>query len=293
MTKPRIAISFSAGRSSARMSELVYERYSATHEIKACFVNTGLEDARTLEFAHACDEHIFGGKLTWLEAVINGPGEGPTAKVVTYETASRNGEPYEAAVAKYGVFNSAYKQCNSRLKTEPMQWWRASEGWAVGTYDTAVGIRADEIDRCSSSAKTNRIIYPLVDAGITKGDVNKWCSQFDWDLKLPGDHYGNCVGCFKKTIRKLMTVAQDDPSVFDFYDRMEQQYGHIHNGNGEQQKRRVFYRQHRSAKDIVRMSQTESFRRYSDADQYQLGLWSQDLDVGGGCGESCEVGADD
>ena len=90
-----------------------------------------------------------------------------------------------------------------------------------------------------------------------------------------------------------MTVAQDNPSVFDFYDRMEQQYGHIHNGEGEQQKRRVFYRQHRSAKDIVRMSQTESFRRYSDAEQYQLGLWSQDLDVGGGCGESCEVGADD
>ena len=292
MGKPRIAISFSGGRSSARMAALVYDQYSETHDIKSCFVNTGLEDERSLEFAHAMDEHIFKGTLVWLEAEIHGPDVGPTAKVVTFETASRNGEPYEAAVRKHGVFNTAYKQCNSRLKTEPMRWWRASEGWPFGSYDTAIGIRADEIDRCSDTAIEDRIIYPLIDAGITKGDVNRWCAQFEWDLKLPNDAWGNCVGCFKKTLRKLMTVAKEKPEVFDFYDRMEREYGHIHNGKEPQEKPRVFYRGHRSAADVVRLS-TEPFREYSGATQYQRGLFSQELDVGGGCGESCEIGADE
>ena len=99
-------------------------------------------------------------------------------------------------------------------------------------------------------------------------------------------------GCFKKTLRKLLTVAQADPSVFEFYDRMEKQYGHIHNGVGEQEKRRVFYRGHRSAADMVAMSK-QPFQPYNEATQYQRGLFSQELDVGGGCGESCEIGADE
>jgi 3'-phosphoadenosine 5'-phosphosulfate sulfotransferase (PAPS reductase)/FAD synthetase len=203
--KPRIAISFSGGRSSARMAELVYDRYGVTHEIKSCFVNTGKEREETLEFVHACDENIFDGELVWIESVTHGAGKGQTAKVVTYETAARNGEPFEAAIQKYGVFGPTHPQCNSRLKTEPMLWWRKSEGWEPCTYDTAIGIRADEVDRCSSKAKQNRLIYPLVEAGITKGDVNKWCAQFDWDLKLKSDADGNCGECWKKSLRRQLT----------------------------------------------------------------------------------------
>jgi len=289
----RIASSFSGGRSSARMAALLYELYGDTHEIKSCFINTGFEDLRTLDFVHACDEHIFDGKLVWLEAVIHGPGKGPTAKVVTYETASRNGEPYKAAVAKHGVFGPSHPQCNSRLKTEPMRWWRASEGWAPGSYDTAIGIRADEIDRCSSKAKEQRLIYPLVDAGIRKADVNLWCGQFEWDLKLPGDHYGNCVGCFKKSFRKLYTIAKESPEVFEPFAALEDKFGHVHRGKGEQEKRRVFYRNHTSARQLVADAQTAEFRPYQDAEHWQLNLFDQQLDVGGGCGESCEIGADE
>jgi hypothetical protein len=291
--KPRIAISFSGGRSSARMAELVYDRYGVTHEIKSCFVNTGKEREETLEFVHACDENIFDGELVWIESVTHGAGKGQTAKVVTYETAARNGEPFEAAIQKYGVFGPTHPQCNSRLKTEPMLWWRKSEGWEPCTYDTAIGIRADEVDRCSSKAKQNRLIYPLVEAGITKGDVNKWCAQFDWDLKLKSDADGNCGECWKKSLRKLMTIAKHEPERFQWWAEMEKKYGHIDNAGTGGGKQRVFYRGNLSAGEIVAKAQTETFREYRDSEQYQLGLFSQELDVGGGCGDSCEIGADE
>jgi len=290
-SRRRIAASFSGGRSSALMAYILYLLYGKTHEIKACFTNTGFETEETLKFVDDCDLHIFHGQLVWLEAVIHGPGKGPTAKVVTYETASRNGEPYEAAVAKHGIFCRTHPQCNSRLKTEPMQWWRKSEGWDVGTYDTAIGIRADEIDRCSSKAKENRFIYPLVEHGMRKEDVNRWCGQFDWDLKNAGDHMGNCVGCFKKSTRKLMTIAKHEPERFDRWIELEEKYGHIDNGTVQSGERRVFYRGRMSAAELVQKAQTEEFREYTDK-PIQPELFD-DLDVGGGCGDSCEVGADE
>ena len=293
----RIAISFSGGRSSAYMSHIVLQSYGKTHDIKSCFMNTGEEDNRTLDFVHACDKHIFGGTLVWLEAVIHGKGIGPTAKVVTYETASRhddgNPTPMELAEAKHGVFGPTHKQCNSRLKTEPMRWWRTSEGWDPGAYDTAVGIRADEIDRCSKTAKRDRIIYPLIDGGVTKHDANMWCAQFPWDLAIESDAWGNCRWCYKKTLRKLMTVAKADPTVFDNPAKYEKQFGMIHNGKAQPTEPRVHFRGRRTAEDIVRLAQTTDFRDYRDNEQLQPGLFSQELDIGGGCGESCEIGADD
>lgn len=292
---PRLAISFSGGESSAVMSLLCLKHFAETHEIRSVFMNTGCEHEETLRFVNACDEHIFGGSLVWLEAVINGAGVGPTAKVVTYETAARNGEPFAAAVAKHGVFGPSHPQCNSRLKTEPMLWYRKQTGWAPGTYDTAIGIRADEIDRASENAKRDRIVYPLISFGIRKPDVKRIMSKFDWRLKLPGEHYGNCVWCWKKTLRKHLTLAKDNPAIFDFPAAMEGQYGHVNNGQQEQIQARTFFRNRKSAKDIVEMAQQVEFEPWEDR-SHLPGLFDDqfdaDLDVGGGCGDSCEIGAD-
>lgn len=291
--KPRLAISFSGGRSSAVMLKLCLDKYSETHDILITFANTGCEHEETLRFVDAVDKHIAGGKVVWIEAKIHGKGKGPTAKVVTYETASRNGEPFEAAIAKHGVFCRTHPQCTSRLKEEPMISYRRSQGWHAGSYDTAIGIRADEIDRCSSKAKEKRFIYPLVEAGYRKQDVNLFLQQFEWDLKIPNDAYGNCVWCWKKSLRKLMTLAQDDPSIFDFPGNMERKYGMVHNSKVQPSEPRVFFRGRKSAQDIIKLSQTEEFKRYVDAEYHQQDLFDPDLDVGSGCGESCEIGADE
>jgi hypothetical protein len=110
---------------------------------------------------------------------------------------------------------------------------------------------------------------------------------------LSGDHYGNCVTCWKKTDRKLYSIAQDDPSHFDLFARLEKSYGHIrHEGSKAAPDATFsFFRRERSAADIIRESQTLKFERYSDT--RQLSMWDLMLDVGGGCGDSCEIDTDE
>lgn len=289
--RPRLAISFSGGRSSAAMLHLCLERYADTHDILITFANTGCEHEETLKFVDAVDRNICqpkGHKVVWIEAVIHGPGKGPTAKVVDFEAAARNGEPFEAAIAKHGVFCQTHPQCTSRLKTEPMLWWRQHQGWRPGTYDTAIGIRYDERIRMSRHAERDRFAYPLVDAKWTKRDVNLFLRQFEWDLKLPSDAYGNCVWCWKKSRRKLMTVAKEDPIVFDFPGRMERKYGNIR-GSEEQGENRVFFRGRSSAQDIVREAFTTDFEPFEDT-AFERELFDDYLDSGTACNESCEIG---
>lgn len=279
------------------MLDQILERWGDSREIVICFANTGKEEEETLRFVDAVDRNFCqprGYKVHWLEAIIHhGERKAPTAKEVTYETASRAGEPFEEAIKKYGIFNKSYPNCTGRLKSEPMNWWvRNVIGWEKGSYETAIGIRADEIDRVSARKDDNRWIYPLVEWGFRKRDVSQYMERFDWDLKLPGDHWGNCDVCWKKSFRKLMTRAQEDESVFDWWAEMEEKYGHITRGKS-QSENRVFFRDKKSAKDIVKMSKEENFKPYVDEKYDDPDMFDRWWDVGSGCGESCEIGADE
>ena len=100
MSKPKLAISFSGGRTSAVMTKLCVEKFSDTHDIAITFANTGCEHENTLKFVDQCDKH-FGWGVVWVEAVINQEkGIGPKHRIVDYETASRYGEPFEDAIKK-------------------------------------------------------------------------------------------------------------------------------------------------------------------------------------------------
>lgn len=296
--KPKLCVSFSGGRTSAVMTKLIWDEMQDTHEIIITFANTGCEHSATLDFIHQCEQH-FGWPVVWLEADVDPtPGKGVGFKVVNYATASRNGEPFEAAVKKYGIFNQTNPACTARLKTDVIEKYLKSRGFLRGkklNYTTAIGIRADEMDRASIRATENRFWYPLLDRGITKRDVALEIKQWPFDLQIPNDAYGNCVWCWKKSMRKHLTLAKEDPSVFDFPDRMERLYGHIkgdtaagHNG------RRYWFRKHLSVADIIATSKTTEFVPYTD-DPYHHGMdFDPELDVGnGGCGESCEVYADE
>ncbi len=192
--REKIAISFSGGATSGFMLKMLLDHFR-THEpdreVVVTFCNTGLEHPRTLDFVNQCDRE-FRADVVWLEAVVtHGQRIGIRHKIVTYETASRNGEPFENYIKKHGIPNTMYKQCNSRLKTEVMDHYRSSIGWHFDDYSTAVGIRADEIDRVSAKAMAKGIFYPCADAGITKADVKSWWSQQPFWLDVP-EHLGNC-----------------------------------------------------------------------------------------------------
>ncbi len=297
MEKPKLAISFSGGRTSAVMTKLCVEKFSETHDIAITFANTGCEHENTLKFVDQCDKH-FGWNVVWVEAVVNPEkGKGIRHKVVNFDTASRNGEVFEDYVAKYGLPGPTHPQCTSRLKEEVMYDHRRSMGWKKGSYWTAIGIRSDEMDRMSEGRIEKQFVYPLVDAGWTKEDVKRECASWPFDLDLKGEHYGNCTWCFKKSLRKLLTLALDDESLFDFPRMLESKYQLVRDGDYEREGDHKIFRKHMSTVDIIEMARSKDFEPYVDVDQLDFGFsqpsYDVFLDTGSSCGESCEIGADD
>lgn len=252
------------------------------------FANTGQEHEETLKFVDRCDKQ-WGFNVTWLEAdVIAQKRKGTQARVVTFETASRDGAPYEAGCAKYGIPNKVNPWCTRELKMAALHWYmRHTLGLPRTAYATAIGIRADEIDRVSPNAAKHGFIYPLCNLGITKPMVLDWFKHQAFDLQIP-EHLGNCTWCWKKSERKLFTVARELPAAFDFPARMEAQYGTA-GAMAPRLGTQVFFRGNRTANDMRAQAAEYTGALYTDPNWD----YNHTLDLGGACGESCEVGADD
>ena len=164
-------------------------------------------------------------------------------------------------------------------------------GWKRGSYKTAIGIRADEIDRVNPDYKEKGFMYPLADWGYTKDDVKSALMNWPFDLELESEAYGNCVWCWKKSHRKLLTVAKNHPEHFDFPVRMEEKYGQ-HRLSESEPSPRVMFRKNTSAAQILEEATLGNFREYSDRDYIEPSLFTFDMDYSIGCGESCEIGSE-
>lgn len=283
----RVNFSFSGGRTSAFMSRTAAEALIETvfgmprRNVAFTFANTGQEHPETLDFVQRCDE-AYGLGVVWVEAVVHPDEERAcTHRVVTYETASRNGEPFERVIEKYGLPGPGFLHCTRELKANPIRSYLRSIGWATGSYDTAIGIRADEMDRIAPDADERGLKYPLVTLGIKKADVLAAFAGSNTDLTLP-EHLGNCTWCWKKSERKHLTLMRDHPEVFDFPRRMEAL--HADTGSGDQ--RRFLFRKRRTVADFERMAK-EPFEPFVDAHLHA----DPDLDVGSDCDETCEIEA--
>ena len=281
-----LTISFSGGRTSAYMCWYLINYKKTEYNLHFVFANTGQEHESTLKFVDQCDK-FFGLNLTWVEAVVNPlPNKGTTHKIVTYETAARNGEPFEEVIKKYGIPNQTFQPCNRELKMQPMRSLRLSIGLKYAA--TAIGIRADECDRINpETADKNNLVYPLAFwSPTTKEQVRHFWASQPFDLEIP-EHYGNCKTCWKKSDRKLYTIAKEHPEFFDFFDEMENKYRDA--GAGDQQ--RVFFRGHRTAKNIIEESKSfPDHKKFTDVmPELQLDFFGLDQ-AGGACGsESCEI----
>lgn len=294
----KLAISFSGGRTSALMMQMLLKRKHEFSDIRITFANTGCEHPATLDFVNECDKRIAqpaGHRVVWLEGVFSEiPGVGVRHKEVTYENASRNGEPFRGFIAKHGIPNATAMGCTARLKTDVMRSYLKSHGFVRGkklNYLTAIGIRADEMDRVSAVHVEEKYYYPLISDGITKANVIEHWRKMPFDLQLPGEHLGNCVWCWKKSLRKHLTIALEHPEAFDFPREMERLYGTLHaDRSAGKDGRRHFFRGYMSVDDIFARAK-QGFIPYQD-NAHQIPLFDVDLDVGSGCSESCEVGAD-
>lgn len=286
----RLFISFSGGETSAYMTHLLLTKWRDRFgDVRIAFANTGEENKETLEFVKRC-ETIFPEPVTWIESVpYAGQKKSSGFQVVSFETASRRGEPFEKFIQKYGVPNAAFPACTRELKKNPLNAFARSQ-WD-DPYVTAIGIRADEVARKKDDSK---IVYPLIDwQPITKRDVNAFWAKQSFRLELAG-YQGNCKWCWKKSLRKHLTLMRENPEQFDFPERMEREYGFV--GPEFQKpsppiKGRVFFRQHLSTRDLktVCANLDDSFvAAEDDSINYEDLNLSLDLEPDG-CVESCEV----
>jgi len=291
----RLAVSFSGGETSGYMTyRVITEAASYFDEVVVVFANTSFERDECLDFVHACDK-LFSFRTVWVEAVIHDKkGHGVRHRVVSYENASRDGSVFESYIAKHGIPNTKFPSCTRDLKLRAMDSYLRSIGWATGKYYWAVGIRADEIDRMSSNAAVRHILYPLVSWWpTTKPQINTWWAKQAFRLRLRG-YEGNCKTCWKKSLRKHFTLIDERRQDYDFFRRMEAAYGYV---GPEFAKpglppgyKRVFFRGNKSTEDLF-AERAALGRDFVPAKDDSL-LFDPTLDVGGGCGESCEVFAD-
>jgi 3'-phosphoadenosine 5'-phosphosulfate sulfotransferase (PAPS reductase)/FAD synthetase len=210
-------ISFSGGRTSAYMLWRVLQSNNGLpDEARVCFANTGKEHEATLDFVRDCGVH-WGVPITWLEW----QPEDPMWREVTYDTASRKGEPFEQLIAKKNYLpNPVTRFCTVDLKIKPFANYLRSIGW--DEWDNLIGIRADEPRRVAkmraNPSDGMRGIYrrvPLADVNVGKQDVAAFWKSQSFDLGLPNlggvTYHGNCDLCFLKGGSQILSLITESP----------------------------------------------------------------------------------
>ena len=193
-------------------------------DVIVCFANTGKEDEATLEFVRDCSVS-WNVPITWLEW----RDTEEKFEVVTFETTSRNGEPFEALIRKRGyVPNPVARFCTVELKVRTIHRYLKSIGWTE--WDSMLGIRADEQRRLAKIGnqdygKHEQKCAPLGQVGITKEDVGAFWRSQSFDLGLPNNNgvtmHGNCDLCFLKGGAQILSLIAEKPERAIWWAKIE------------------------------------------------------------------------
>ena len=229
ITEPT-CISFSGGRTSAYMLYQVLQAHGGKmpDDGVVCFANTGKEEENTLKFVHDCFVN-WGVKIHWIEYQDH---EDPISryKEVTYETAARNGEPFEAIIRKRNYLpNPVTRFCTSELKILTMACFLKQSGLfddcSKSELENAswIGLRYDEARRAAKIVDKRRI--PLYTANVTVQHISEFWDKQEFNLELPTYKgrtlAGNCDLCFLKPMNQVATLIAEKPERAIWWAQME------------------------------------------------------------------------
>jgi len=232
-------ISFSGGRTSAFMLHKVLEAHDGDlpEFAKVTFANTGKEMPQTLDFVRDCGER-WGVDIAWLERFARKTKKGEKnklgnenkfaydLKVVDYESASRNGEPFSELIKTIGFApNPVARFCTAQLKIRAISDYLIDLCGFEKPYVGFIGIRGDEVRRAVKMSGTiesgQERCLPLYLDGVTARDVGKFWSDNDFDLNLPNNNgvtdLGNCDLCFLKGHSKKQSIIRERPELADWW----------------------------------------------------------------------------
>ncbi len=221
-------ISFSGGRTSAYMLWRVLQaNHGLPDEAVVCFANTGKEDEATLRFVDRCSKE-WDVPITWVE-YAEAEETKDRFRVVDFETASRDGEPFEAIIRRRNYLpNPVSRFCTVEMKVRAIHRYLKSIGWTE--WDSMLGIRADEQRRLAKIGnqdygKHEEKIAPLGRVGVTKETVGEFWRNQPFDLELPNingvTYHGNCDLCFLKGTSQTMSLIQEKPDRAVWWAKME------------------------------------------------------------------------
>lgn len=182
------------------------------------FANTGKEEEATLEFVRDMGKQ-WGVVIHWVEWRPEEPG----FERVTFETASRKGEPFEALILKRNYLpNPVARFCTTELKIIAVEKFLRAYSDGFDEFESMVGIRADEPRRVakiranvSGGRKGVERTAPLADAGVGLRDVLAFWKTAGFDLGLPTINgkamHGNCDLCFLKPPAQRLSLIREKP----------------------------------------------------------------------------------
>lgn len=229
-------ISFSGGRTSAYMLWRILQAHGGTlpEDVVVAFANTGREMPATLDFVRDCGA-AWNVPIRWLE-YRREDGQHTFAEV-SHNSASRDGEPFEALVQSRGFLpNPVARFCTAELKVRTIFRWTSTRWPDVPFWTQVVGLRADEPGRVErildperqkkSGRESRHVLCPLAPAGIEQQDVFAFWREQPFDLRLKGSWEGNCDGCFLKNRAALERMHLDHSARMEWWARMEAELQH-------------------------------------------------------------------
>lgn len=250
LIEPPAIINFSGGRSSAYMLIAIVAAHGGNlpDGVHVCFSNTGKERAETLDFVQEVANQV-GVRIRWLERDASRPSH-QRFREVDYESASRNGEPFEQVIReKQFLPNPMVRFCTVELKIRVMRDFAWSLGWE--SWTNVLGLRADEAHRLKRAFRDtgdgegrqlgllrkstpvtltereskphdswNHPVAPMIEAGVTRQMVLDFWAAQPFDLRLQ-PHETNCDLCFLKGAGKVSAIMREHPSMADWWIRME------------------------------------------------------------------------
>ena len=226
-------ISFSGGRTSGYMLYKILDSYDGVlpDDVHVTFANTGKEMPETLGFINDCAVN-WNVNVRWLELDIHDERPIYRTKEVTYETASRNGEPFEALIKRKKMLpNVMMRICTEQMKVNVMKRFMQEQDYKH--WANVIGLRYDEPKRVTKQRKQNdsgknkwTSLVPLYDNKVMVEDVALFWEKNEFDLKLPNHSgktlAGNCDLCFLKGTRTLIKLIKEKPELADWWIEQEQ-----------------------------------------------------------------------
>jgi len=130
----------------------------------------------------------------------------------------------------------------------------------------------------SNFAKQQNIIYPLItDIPVDEKFIRDWWDTQTFDLKLK-DYEGNCDLCFKKSLRKRLTIIKENPNVANWWLKQEQRFG-------SEKVPRFDLRTNKSIEQIIKLAK-QPFQTVQDIHELsktQCNLFDEQMDYETAC----------